>query len=112
MQQAAWALDRTHAASIVHRDLKPENLFLTLREDGSPRIEILDFGVAKLIAEGATGAGATRSLGTPLYMAPEQFRAGTMLTAAADIHALRLMTHTLLVGEPPTGLKRRGQRGT
>ena len=99
MQQTAWALDRTHAASIVHRDLKPENLFLTTREDGSPRIKILDFGVAKLVAEGATGAGATRSLGTPLYMAPEQFQAGTKLTAAADIHALTLMTYTLLVGE-------------
>jgi eukaryotic-like serine/threonine-protein kinase len=98
MQQAAWALDRTHAASIVHRDLKPENLFLTTREDGSPRIKILDFGVAKLVAEGATAVGATRSLGTPLYMAPEQFRAGTKLTASADIHALTLMTYTLLVG--------------
>jgi serine/threonine-protein kinase len=99
MQQTAWALDRTHAASIVHRDLKPANLFLTIREDGTPRIKILDFGVAKLIAEGATAAGATRSLGTPLYMAPEQFRANTKLTAAADIHALTLMTYTLLVGK-------------
>jgi serine/threonine-protein kinase len=99
MQQTAWALDRTHAASIVHRDLKPANLFLTTREDGTPRIKILDFGVAKLVAEGATAAGATRSLGTPLYMAPEQFRANTKLTAAADIHALTLMTYTLLVGE-------------
>ena len=99
MQQTAWALDRTHAASIVHRDLKPQNLFLTTREDGTPRIKILDFGVAKLIAEGATAAGATRSLGTPLYMAPEQFRANTKLTAAADIHSLTLMTYTLLVGK-------------
>src|SRR5512132_1995102 len=54
MQQAAWALDRTHAASIVHRDLKPANLFLTTREDGTPRIKILDFGVAKLVAESST----------------------------------------------------------
>ena len=99
MQQAAWALDRTHAASIVHRDLKPANLFLTTREDGTPRIKILDFGVAKLVAEGATSAGATQSLGTPIYMAPEQFRANTKLTASADIHALTLMTYTLLVGK-------------
>jgi serine/threonine-protein kinase len=99
MQQAAWALDRTHAASIVHRDLKPANLFLTTREDGTPRIKILDFGVAKLVAEGATAAGSTQSLGTPLYMAPEQFRASKKLTPAADIYALTLMTYTLLVGE-------------
>jgi serine/threonine-protein kinase len=98
MQQAAWALDRTHAASIVHRDLKPANLFLTTREDGTPRIKILDFGVAKLVAEGATAAGATQSLGTPIYMAPEQFRTNTKLTASADIYALTLMTYTLLVG--------------
>jgi len=99
MQQAAWALDRTHAASIVHRDLKPANLFLTTREDGTPRIKILDFGVAKLLAEGATAAGVTQSLGTPLYMAPEQFRARKKLTHSADIYALTLMTYTLLVGE-------------
>lgn len=99
MQQAAWALDRTHAASIVHRDLKPANLFLTTREDGTPRIKILDFGVAKLVAESSTAAGATQSLGTPIYMAPEQFRTNTKLTAAADIYALTLMTYTLLVGK-------------
>jgi serine/threonine-protein kinase len=99
MEQVAWALDRTHAASIVHRDLKPQNLFLTTREDGTPRIKILDFGVAKLVAEGATAAGVTRSLGTPLYMAPEQFRGSVNLSAATDIHALTQMTYTLLVGK-------------
>ena len=99
MEQAAWALDRTHTASIVHRDLKPQNLFLTLREDGTPRIKILDFGVAKLIAESSTSAGATQSLGTPIYMAPEQFRGSKKLTPAADIYALTMMTYTLLVGK-------------
>jgi eukaryotic-like serine/threonine-protein kinase len=69
LYQTALALDRTHAASIVHRDLKPANLFLQQREDGTLRVKILDFGVAKLVAEGATAAGATRSLGTPIYMA-------------------------------------------
>ncbi|WP_437874880.1 protein kinase domain-containing protein [Sorangium sp. So ce513] len=100
LHQAALALDRTHAANIVHRDLKPANLFLSLREDGSVLVKILDFGVAKLVAEGATAAGATRSLGTPLYMAPEQFQVGKRLTGAADIHALGLMAFTLLVGRP------------
>jgi serine/threonine-protein kinase len=99
LQQMAWALDRTHAASIIHRDLKPANLFLTTREDGTPRIKILDFGVAKLIAESSMAAEATQSVGTPLYMAPEQFRANYRLTGAADIHALTLLTYTLLVGK-------------
>ncbi|WP_437979358.1 protein kinase [Sorangium sp. So ce295] len=100
LHQAALALDRTHAANVVHRDLKPANLFLSQREDGSIRVKVLDFGVAKLVAEGATAAGATRSLGTPLYMAPEQFQVGKRLTSAADIHALGMMAYTLLVGFP------------
>ncbi|WP_437626739.1 serine/threonine-protein kinase [Sorangium sp. So ce1151] len=100
LNQAALALDRTHAASIVHRDLKPANLFLLQREDGSVLVKILDFGVAKLVAEGATAAGATRSLGTPLYMAPEQFHVGKKLTGAADIYALGMMAYALLVGLP------------
>ncbi|WP_437827414.1 protein kinase domain-containing protein [Sorangium sp. So ce1153] len=100
LYQTALALERTHAASIVHRDLKPANLFLTQREDGSVRVKILDFGIAKLVAEGATAAGATSSLGTPIYMPPEQFLGGTKLTAAADIFALGMMAYTLLVGIP------------
>jgi serine/threonine-protein kinase len=97
--QVAMALDKTHAANIVHRDLKPENLFLTVRDDGSPRVKILDFGVAKLVAESET-QGATRSLGTPLYMAPEQFHGGGRVTPAADIYALGLIGYTLLTGKP------------
>jgi tRNA A-37 threonylcarbamoyl transferase component Bud32 len=100
LEQVAMALDRTHQAAIVHRDLKPANLFLTEREDGTPRIKILDFGVAKLMAEGTTTAGGTQSLGTPLYMSPEQFLGGGRLTPAADIYALGMMAYTLLVGEP------------
>ncbi len=98
--QTALALDQTHAASIVHRDLKPENLFVTQRQDGTPCVKILDFGIAKLIAEGTNAGGATRTLGTPLYMAPEQFRARSRLTGAADIHALGMMAYSMLVGSP------------
>ncbi|WP_437614799.1 protein kinase [Sorangium sp. So ce834] len=100
LQQTASALDRTHAAAIIHRDLKPENLFVTQRDDGTPRMKILDFGVAKLLAEGGTAAGLTRSLGTPIYMAPEQFRVDTKLTSAVDIYALGMIAYTLLVGTP------------
>ena len=97
--QTALALDKTHKANIVHRDLKPENLFLTQREDGPPRVKVLDFGVAKFVAETGTQGGATRSLGTPLYMSPEQFQS-KRVTSASDNFALALMAYTLLVGEP------------
>jgi serine/threonine-protein kinase len=92
-------LDKTHAAGIVHRDLKPENLFLTHREDGTPRVKILDFGISKVVTEAGTGANATRGLGTPLYMAPEQVLAKS-ISPATDLYALGLIAYTLLVGLP------------
>jgi serine/threonine-protein kinase len=98
LHQTALALEKTHRANIVHRDLKPENLFLTTTEDGRPRIKVLDFGIAKLVAEGSTQDPSTRSLGTPLYMAPEQFRSGLPISAATDLYALGMIAYTLLVG--------------
>lgn len=100
LQQTAVALDKTHKASIVHRDLKPANLFRTEREDGPPRIKVLDFGIAKVLVDGATQANATSILGTPFYMSPEQFRPGFKLSPAVDIFALGMMTYTFLVGHP------------
>jgi serine/threonine-protein kinase len=100
LDQTAMALDKTHQASIIHRDLKPGNLFLTSRDDGQPRIKVLDFGVAKVLAESATASDGTRSVGTPLYMAPEQFDPDAALTGAADIYALGMIAYTLLVGRP------------
>ncbi|XXT15817.1 protein kinase [Sorangium sp. So ce429] len=97
LHQAALALDRTHKAAIVHRDLKPENIFLTQREDGQPRVKILDFGIAKLVAETSSAARATHGVGTPIYMAPEQFD-GAALSSATDVYALGMVAYTLLVG--------------
>ncbi|WP_437648660.1 serine/threonine-protein kinase [Sorangium sp. So ce362] len=98
LHQAALALDKTHRAMIVHRDLKPENLFLTFREDGVPRIKVLDFGIAKVVAESGTHVNATRSIGTPLYMAPEQFRPGDKVSPSTDLFALAMVAYALLVG--------------
>src|SRR6185295_7214929 len=101
LRQLALALDRTHKKSIVHRDLKPENLFLSRREDGALQLKVLDFGIAKIVAEGAgSTANITRSVGTPLYMAPEQFKPDGRVTPQTDIYALGLIAYTLVVGIP------------
>jgi eukaryotic-like serine/threonine-protein kinase len=97
LRQVASALDKTHAAGIVHRDLKPENLFLTYREDGTPRIKILDFGISKVVNDAKT-SNATRSLGTPLYMAPEQVL-GQNVNPTTDLYSLGLIAYSFLVGE-------------
>jgi serine/threonine-protein kinase len=99
LHQASLALDRTHAAGIVHRDLKPENLFLTRRDDGSLRLKLLDFGIAKVVAQ-SSHASTTRSFGTPLYMSPEQIRGDGDIGPRADTYALGQLAFSLLTGKP------------
>jgi tRNA A-37 threonylcarbamoyl transferase component Bud32 len=99
LAQAAGALDRTHAAGIVHRDLKPDNLFVTRRDDGSPCVKILDYGIAKVLAQ-SNHTSATQTLGTPAYMSPEQVRGKGGIGPAADVYALGHIAYALLVGEP------------
>jgi eukaryotic-like serine/threonine-protein kinase len=98
LMQAASALDKTHAAGVVHRDLKPENLFVARRDDGSPKLKILDFGIAKVVSEGGQAAARTSVLGTPLYMSPEQIRGDGAIGPRADLYALTHIAFTLLVG--------------
>lgn len=97
LHQASLALERTHAVGIVHRDLKPENLFITRRDDGSVRLKILDFGIAKLVSQSAAFK-TTRSFGTPLYMAPEQVRGDGDIDGRADLYAMAQLAFTWLVG--------------
>lgn len=98
--EAALALDKTHQARVVHRDLKPDNLFLSERDHGLPRVKVLDFGIAKIVAEGAMTGQTKESLGTPLYMAPEQFMMSANISSATDVFALGLIAYTMLVGKP------------
>ena len=97
LYQASLALEKTHAAGVVHRDLKPDNLFLTERDDGSPRLKILDFGIAKVIAKDLESAQRTATIGTPLYMAPEQIHGGA-IGPAADLYALGQIAYAMVTG--------------
>ncbi|KYF77866.1 hypothetical protein BE11_17300 [Sorangium cellulosum] len=96
--QVALALEKTHAAGIVHRDLKPENLFVTSRDDGTPCVKILDFGIAKVAAQSSQAKG-TVPIGTPLYMSPEQIRGDGDIGPRADLYAFGHIAHAILSGE-------------
>jgi len=101
MTQLARALDKTHRAQVIHRDLKPENLFVTRRDDGSARLKVLDFGIAKLVSRVRVEGMTTRTVGTPLYMAPEQMTGdAARIGPAADLYAIGHIAFTMLVGHP------------
>ena len=105
VRQIGGALSAAHAKGIVHRDLKPDNIFLVLDPEvpGGERIKLLDFGIAKLAGESATGMNMTRTgavMGTPTYMSPEQCR-GVAADHRADLYALGCIAFEMCGGRPP-----------
>jgi formylglycine-generating enzyme required for sulfatase activity len=98
MMQLGHAVAAAHAQGIVHRDLKPENIFLAVprREGAALTVKVLDFGIAKLVAEAHTHT--TSTLGTPRWMAPEQTDAGATISPATDVWALGLIAFDALAG--------------
>jgi serine/threonine protein kinase len=113
-RQIAEALEAAHEKGIVHRDLKPANVKIT--PEG--RVKVLDFGLAKLVAEEAHGLEQPRGaavsnsptmsalgthagviLGTAAYMAPEQAR-GRPVDQRADIFAFGCLLYEMLTGRP------------
>jgi WD40 repeat protein/predicted Ser/Thr protein kinase len=97
LEQVARAVHALHLRGIVHRDLKPRNILV----DANDRPFVTDFGLAKWsqYTQELTHLGAC--VGTPEYMAPEQYRNPTGVRAAADIYSLGATLYALLTGRPP-----------
>ena len=94
--EACRAIEVLHQHDVIHRDVTPGNLLLTA--EPQPRVLIADLGVARSMID---EDGATMTVGTPAYMAPEQARGDTVLDRRCDIYSLTAVTYALLAGAPP-----------
>lgn len=94
----AEVLAEAHAHGVLHRDVKPDNVMV--QDDG--RVRVLDFGIARAIADDAPLTRTGELVGTPEYMAPEQLLDGPeAVDARTDVHALGVLTYELLTGRSP-----------
>ena len=106
MLQTSAAVAAAHEAGIIHRDLKPSNILVTQSANAPAVVKVLDFGIAKLASDKFDTEAATAvtlpgtPLGTPRYMAPEQYE-GRDLTPAADVYSLGVILYEMLAGMAP-----------
>jgi eukaryotic-like serine/threonine-protein kinase len=97
-------LEAAHALMLVHRDLKPDNIFLARSPGGRETAKILDFGIAKALAglgKRKSGTQVGLTIGTPMYMAPEQALADANIDHRADLWALGVIVYQMISGRPP-----------
>ncbi len=96
LRQAASALQYAHDHGIVHRDIKPANFLLRIESGNTVHLLLSDFGLAKFFS---SSSATSTILGTPIYMAPEQFDG--IAEPASDQYALAVMIYQFLAGRPP-----------
>jgi serine/threonine-protein kinase len=98
VRKLALAVEEAHRHGIIHRDLKPANIMID--EQGEP--VVMDFGLAHCAEPGEPLTRTGDVLGTPAYMAPEQFAGRpSQLSSAADVYSLGVILYQLLTGAPP-----------
>jgi tRNA A-37 threonylcarbamoyl transferase component Bud32 len=97
-EQLCHGLAAAHDEGIVHRDLKPQNVFFAKRRtsDRPWTVKILDFGIAKAVADATTAA--TAALGSPAWMAPEQTEASGTIAPSSDVWSLGLVVFWMITG--------------
>ena len=98
--QVCDALIAAHDCQVIHRDLKTDNVFLCTTEDGSLRVKLLDWGIAKELEVDVRHTSEGHVVGTPQYLAPEQARAGKV-SDRTDVYSLGVMAYELLLEQLP-----------
>lgn len=97
-RQVLKALGEAHDQKVIHRDIKPRNILLVDHFGETDYVKVLDFGISRCLeGDGASTAG---SIGTPRYMAPEQFL-NVPVDARTDLYALGVTMYEMLTGRSP-----------
>jgi len=96
MADVCAALDFSHRGGIVHRDVKPANVMIST----AGAVKVMDFGIARVLADGAGITQTAAVIGTAQYLSPEQAR-GELVDARSDVYAAGCVLYELLTGSPP-----------
>ncbi|MGB6164898.1 MAG: Stk1 family PASTA domain-containing Ser/Thr kinase [Pseudonocardiaceae bacterium] len=96
MADVCAALDFSHRNGIIHRDVKPANVMI----NNAGAVKVMDFGIARALADGQGVTQTAAVVGTAQYLSPEQAR-GELVDARSDVYAAGCVLYELITGDPP-----------